>query len=154
MPLPEPTAEELAYGRFWARVHGVRHDPQQFAAGYALGRKQAQAEAFAAGRRKAAAAIRAHITAGARLPEWARAGATPTASAIREWAARIAEGAAGETPEQSAATVDTVTTDLDTCIAETAGVDPEFRAALAAALAARDAEEARLAAMTQGNADA
>jgi hypothetical protein len=107
---PEPTAEELAYGRRVARIHGVRHDPQQFAAGYALGRRQAESEAFAAGRKEAAAAIRAHIIAGARPPEWARAGAIPNATAIREWAARIAEGidpaetpehADGETPEQS-----------------------------------------------------
>jgi predicted NBD/HSP70 family sugar kinase len=114
MHLPEPTAEELAYGRHIARVHGVHLDIEQFGAGYALGRRQAESEAFTAGRKEAAAAIRAQIIAGARLPEWARAGAIPNATAIREWAARIAEGidpadtpehADVETPEQSAANV-------------------------------------------------
>jgi hypothetical protein len=40
---PEPTAEELAYGRLQARIHGCDFDMPVFAAGYALGRKQAEA---------------------------------------------------------------------------------------------------------------
>jgi hypothetical protein len=42
MPLPEPTAEELAYGRWQAQIHGYRAHDGVFGAGYALGRKQAE----------------------------------------------------------------------------------------------------------------
>jgi hypothetical protein len=46
MPLPEPTAEELAYGRFMARVHRISGSGagEMFAAGYALGARHAPPE--------------------------------------------------------------------------------------------------------------
>lgn len=49
------------------------------------------AEGAAAGRKQAADAIRAEIVAGKPIP-WRKAGAVPIASAIADWAARIAEG--------------------------------------------------------------
>lgn len=50
------------------------------------------AKARAEGRRQAAADIRAEIIAAAPIPKWAQPGGRPTASGLREWAARIAEG--------------------------------------------------------------